>query len=497
MMVDVRTGAAILALLVSGGPALAQSASAPLPGPYAPPTLDPRDLSGVWWTRSNDPNFRPVAGPIPFTAAGRMTHDATAAGLKSGRIDDPSISRCLAPGPSRVMAAPYPLQIVQTADEVAIVPEAWHAYREVFINANHTDPDALDPTFLGESVGHWEGATLVVDTTGLKGSVWLDASGIPHSDALHIVERIRKLPGGTQLEDVITFEDPKIFTHSWSARRVYEYRPDIRLTDYVCGDANRNIAWAERLPQLPPAIAARRPKPATPPGAGDFSGVWNHKRRQKGAGSEFRYAFAVTADGAPAPLQPWAQAQLDRHKQAIADHHPISGAAERCLGFGMPDFLNQPYPYKFMLTADVVLMLAEADHQYRIISMNQPHPTVTETSWSGNSIGHWEGDTLVVETVGQNDRSPFSGSGIPKTEALKLTEHFRLTDNGQILENRIAIDDPGTFTHPWEAKWLLDRMPPGSRLLEYMCAENERDAAQAGHGGPDAAARSGSSTPNR
>ena len=466
------------AVAVAAPSALAQSASMPLPGPHAAPSLDPHDLSGVWWTRSNDSTFRPIKGEIPFTVAGRKTYAATAAGLKSGAIDDPALSRCLAPGPSRVMAAPYPLQIVQTKDEVTIIPEAWHAYRQVFMGAKHTADDEIDPSFMGESVGHWEGDTLVIDTAGLKDNVWLDATGIPHSDALHIIERIRKLPGGAQFEDVITFSDAKTFTQAWSARRVYEWRPDIQLTDYFCTDRNRDIAWANRLPKLPPAVAKRAEPPAVPAGAVDFSGVYNHKKRGAGVGrGEYRYALAVTSDKSPPPLLPWAKANLDRHKQAIADGHPITTQVTHCLGFGMPDFLTQPYPYKFIQTGRLLVILGEADHQYRIIKLNQPHPKLSETTWSGNSVGHWDGDTLVIETIGQSDRSMFSGAGIPKTEALILTERLRLTENGSVIEDRMTVDDAGTYSKPWEALWQLDRMPAGSRLQEYMCAENERDVA--------------------
>jgi hypothetical protein len=475
---------ALVASLLGATTSLAQSASMPLPGPYESPSLDPRDLSGVWWTRSNDATYRPLQGEIPFTAAGRKIYAANAAGLKAGTIDDPSRSRCLAPGPSRVMSAPYPMHIIQSSGSVTILPEAWHAYRQIVLGGEHTAVEDIDPTFMGESVGRWEGDTLVIDTIGLKDDVWLDSTGIPHSEDLHIVERIRKLPGGAQFENVMTFSDAKIFTRPWSARRVYEWRPDIQLTDYFCGDSNRDITWANRLPKLPRAIATRATPPAVPAGAADFSGLWNHKRRGAGAGGgEFRYALAVTADKEPVPLLPWAQANLDRHKKAIADGRPITTQVNRCLGFGMPDFMTQPYPYKFIQTGRWVVILGEADHQFRIVYLNQTHPKRTQTTWSGNSIGHWEGDTLVVETIGQNDRSLFSGAGIPKTEALVITERFRLVSEGNIIEDRMTVDDPGTFSRPWEALWQLDRMPAGSRLLEYMCSENERDVALFATGG--------------
>jgi hypothetical protein len=110
----------------------------------------------------------------------------------------------------------------------------------VYLGEQHPKPQDLDPTYLGHQVGHWEGDTLVVDTVGLKASTWIDAAGIPHSDKLHVVERWRKISGGKQLEVLFTLEDPVAFTRPWTARRIFDWSPNIREMEYVCEENNRN-----------------------------------------------------------------------------------------------------------------------------------------------------------------------------------------------------------------------------------------------------------------
>jgi hypothetical protein len=100
---------------------------------------------------------------------------------------------------------------------------------------------ALAPSFMGDSVGHWEGDTLVVDTTGLNDRTWIDEIGVIHGQQLHVIERIRKIEGGHAMENLVRIEDPEYFTEPWYARITYAWRPDLRLTEYVCEENNRNM----------------------------------------------------------------------------------------------------------------------------------------------------------------------------------------------------------------------------------------------------------------
>jgi hypothetical protein len=97
----------------------------------------------------------------------------------------------------------------------------------------------VDPRYNGHSVGHWEGDTLVVESIGFFEKTFLDASGLPHSDEMKTVERIRKV--GRELEDVITIHDPDMYTRDWQARFVYDERNDVKLEDYACNDAHRDL----------------------------------------------------------------------------------------------------------------------------------------------------------------------------------------------------------------------------------------------------------------
>lgn len=95
----------------------------------------------------------------------------------------------------------------------------------------------MDPNWMGQSAGHWEGDILVVDSQGFNDLTTLDAAGLPHSTEMRLTERIRKLDADT-LEDVITINDPKTYTRSWSTRVTYRRQPGLRLKEYVCTDSN-------------------------------------------------------------------------------------------------------------------------------------------------------------------------------------------------------------------------------------------------------------------
>jgi len=132
------------------------------------------------------------------------------------------------------MLLPFPVQIVQTRNEVIMIFEYDHFVRQI-----HTDrkehPTNLDPTWMGDSIGRWDGGTLVVDTIGLNDKTWLDQVGHPHSSALHVVERIWRADHMT-LEDSITIDDPKAYARAWTGQQILTLRPSWNLAEYVCAD---------------------------------------------------------------------------------------------------------------------------------------------------------------------------------------------------------------------------------------------------------------------
>lgn len=151
----------------------------------------------------------------------------------SALSDDPLLD-CLPPGVPRILLIPFPMQIVQVSGEVIMLFEYDHYVRHIYTDRRE-HPKNLEPTWMGDSVGKWEGDTLVVDTVGLSDKSWLDQVGHPHSNALHVVERIRRVDHET-LQDDLTFDDPKAYTGPWTGRRVFRLRPGWRLMEYICED---------------------------------------------------------------------------------------------------------------------------------------------------------------------------------------------------------------------------------------------------------------------
>lgn len=202
------------------------------------------DVSGVYWITRYSPKIQPVGGgELPFTPAGRAAYDKNIAGLKDGTLKDEARMTCVPDGVPRILGNPYPFEIIHTPGQTTIVYELNHVFRVIVMDKPLRSNEELQivPYFSGYSVGHWEGDTLVLETAGHKEKTFLDATGVPHSDQMTTVERIRRLNGGKQLEDVVTVTDPVMFTKPWSARFVYDSRPEVRLQDYLCGEPHRDI----------------------------------------------------------------------------------------------------------------------------------------------------------------------------------------------------------------------------------------------------------------
>ena len=202
------------------------------------------DISGTYWATTYSPKI-PIAGggEPPLNAAGKAAYAKIQTELKDGtRIDKPR-RVCVPDGVPRVLATPYPFEIFQVpAGRVTFLYEMNHQVRTVEIDRPVPSAESLitEPLYNGHSVGHWEGDTLVVQSLGYNDRTFLDASGLPHSDEMTTTERIRRI--GNQLEDVITIHDPLMYARDWQARFTYALRNDVRLQDYACGDAHRDLS---------------------------------------------------------------------------------------------------------------------------------------------------------------------------------------------------------------------------------------------------------------
>ncbi len=214
----------------------------------APRTVDGKpDLQGIWQAMNTAavnledhiavldmPAGRtvivdPPDGKIPYQPAAAQKQKEN---YKNRAKADP-LNQCYIPGVPRVMYLPFPMQIVQTPKYVLIASEFAHTLRMIYMNGTK-HPEGID-FWIGDSRGHWEGETLVVDVANNNAETWLDRSGNFHSDALHIVERITRTD-----RDLLTYqatlEDPKVFTRPWTMRMLlYRHRePNFKLLEYEC-----------------------------------------------------------------------------------------------------------------------------------------------------------------------------------------------------------------------------------------------------------------------
>ena len=159
-------------------------------------------------------------------------------------IDDPT-ARCLPPGvPRSVMLGLFPQKIVQTPKEIVVLYEYMSTFRMIPLNAKH--PDDLLPSYMGDSVGHWEGDTLVVDVIGFNDRTWLAGTGTFHSEALHVTERYRRVDRD-RIDYEVTMDDPKVFTKPWTLTSTLMLREGTRLQEYVCAENNLDPANFEKL----------------------------------------------------------------------------------------------------------------------------------------------------------------------------------------------------------------------------------------------------------
>ncbi len=202
------------------------------------------DISGTYWATSYSPKIEVVGGgDPPLNTAGKAAYEKNQTGLKDGSVVDKARRVCVPDGVPRVLATPYPFEIFQVpVDHVTFLYEMNHQVRVIFMDRPLPSSETLivDPRYNGHSVGHWEGDALVVELAGFNERTFLDASGLPHSDEMSTVERIRKV--GNQLEDIITIHDPEMYARDWQARFVYDERNDVRLEDYACNDTHRDLS---------------------------------------------------------------------------------------------------------------------------------------------------------------------------------------------------------------------------------------------------------------
>lgn len=204
------------------------------------------------------------------------------------------------------------------------------------------------------------------------------------------------------------------------------------------------------------------PAPRASDGKPDLSGIWTPDR-------SFIYDISTSlAPGEELPLQPWA-AELTKKRMNHDDPEA------NCLPAGVPRMA--PYPWKIVQTPKLIVFLYEGNiHSYRQVFLDgRGHEADPNPTWYGESIGSWDGDTLVVDSVGFNDKFWFDFAGHPHTEKLHVIERYRRPDSAH-LEYDVTIDDPGAYTKPFvmHGHSALDK---SGEIMEYVCNENNQDVS--------------------
>jgi hypothetical protein len=229
---------------------------------------------------------------------------------------------------------------------------------------------------------------------------------------------------------------------------------------------------AQELPQRlggvngPPAAttAPNRPVPKLADGTVDLSGVWTD-------GGSPPISRLLKPGELDSLLQPWA-------KKLMASRTPGQDPYNYCMPGG-PLRITGGFAWRFVqhptVNATHIFWLQEANaHSYRQIFMDgRKHPEDPSPTWYGHSIGRWEGSTLVIDTVGLNDRFWLDSGGTPHTEQLHMVERWTRTDF-TTLRRDVTIEDPGTFTKPFTVTYTAKLAEPGSEILEYICIENNQ-----------------------
>ncbi|HEX5430383.1 MAG TPA: hypothetical protein VFW83_00345 [Bryobacteraceae bacterium] len=224
----------------------------------------------------------------------------------------------------------------------------------------------------------------------------------------------------------------------------------------------RGFAGRRGDPNWPP----KGPAPRAADGHPDLSGAWS----PNAFAENVDLPRALSREKVQIPFQPWAEKLYQDHKTNISKDDPEA----RCLPPGVPRLSTTPYPFRIMQTPKLTLIVYEGGaHVWRqIFTDGRKHSDDPNPSWLGESIGHWEGDTLVVDTIGFNGKTWLDESGLPTTESLHVIERFSRPDLGH-LEIQNTIDDPKAYTKPWS--FTTHPAMLKGELMEYICQENNRD----------------------
>ena len=423
----------------------------------------PEALLGVWVPDAAPRGLLTSKGKTPpLTAAASKLYTERRQRLSKGDASFDPTTWCSGPGMPRILTMPYPLEIRADASRIAFIHGWYRWFRIVDLGAGTADPP-LSLT-MGFPVGHWEASGLVIRTTGLSDTTVMDASGLPHSEQLTVTERLRVLPDG-RLEDRITIDDPEHYTQSWDTVLTFHRDASARVTDDVCPDRMARGEPAEQVAVARTKATRTTPISSRPAAANSvgpaprLAGVWEPK------------TFGIMVPNAP--LSSAGQDFVGRNAAAMQAGKIMQTAWVSCRP-GAVSTMTMPREKIVVLeSAGETTILFEMPRMVRRIRMNASHPQALEPGYVGDSVGHWEGNTLVVDTLGFNGYAELDARGQPTSPRLHTVERFTPSADAGSIDIETTIEDPEYYTQPFtvQRSW---KKSPARHPFEYDCMENPR-----------------------
>ena len=467
------------------------------------------DFSGIWQAsgsaaadlEDHSAKWNMPAGRSVVAGGGEIPYQPWAAAKKAenfaNRAKLDPLGQCYIPGVPRVMYLDFPFQVFQTRNVILMAFEWSLDYRNIYLDGTTHPDDGIDH-WMGDSRGHWDGDTLVVDVAKNNDRTWFDMAGDFHSEALHVVERYRMTDSDT-IQYEATIEDSKVFTKPWTIAIALHRRTDrTRLYEYACeaereeanGDFEREKkTWYPGDGPVPPMAAdvppRATPAPAnpvpglrrTPEGKPDLQGFYESnagganyglEKHPGGLAPAGRGVIIDPADG-KLPMRPWAVTELAERN---TDRRAADDPTAHCFPAGVPRSLYVPVGISFIQTKDYVVMQFERT-AWRIIPLDgRAHLPPNIRLWQGDSVGHWDGDTLVIDTANLNGKEWLNENGEIISYAAHVVE--RITPTGpNSISYEATVTDPVVYTRPWTITFPMNREK--FELQEAACHEEDHD----------------------
>jgi hypothetical protein len=427
----------------------------------------------------------------PAAAEQRHTNFANRATL------DP-LASCYLPGVPRVMALEFPFHLFQTDEHIAITFEWQQVFRLIYTDGEPPLYGGVE-SWMGNSRGHWEGDVLVVEVTDQNDRTWLDAAGNFHSNAMRVTERYRMRDADT-IDYEATINDPGVYLRPWTMHLQFRRQKHMnRILEYQCQaekeEANGAFERDERTWYPAPIpednepfdfdVGADLPLPDVPAdiprladGAPNISGYFladaggANYGLEKHPGNELtppsRGQVIDPTDGT-LPYQAWARAErLDR----LRPHRGYEDPTAHCFVAGIPRSHYVPAPFFILQPPGYVVVLHERMSWRQIRLDDSEHLPDHMRLWQGDSVGHWEGDTLVVDSRNFNGKAWLNEVGDVVSHAETVIETFTPVSPTRVMY-RATVTDPIAFSRPWTIEIPFNRQD--DELLEVACLEDNND----------------------